>query len=135
MFRQILIAGVILISCAAWGTELPTPYVDVIPTPGFIVVGSIPDGCAHVLDSDGKPARTPQGFRLSPDDALKRAVKEHGLRCASEPHVVTRGMSANIQKYYYSILIFWTSHDKTEMYAVHVDGRSGKVEVIGDDTK
>lgn len=127
-----MFAATLLFSCAALGGEpkiLELPYLDVVSSPNSktLNVGTIPNGCAHVLNKQGKPAATPPGFSISPDEAMKRAIKANDVHCAGKPQTV-RLVFANLNKAFYTILDYtWVSDHGPQTVIVHIDGHSGRI--------
>ncbi len=79
-FKLPIIALTLLISFSATCTALEVPYIDI---GNAALVGTIPPGCKEVLDN-GTPAKTPAGFRLSPQEALATAKKAVELDCSGD---------------------------------------------------
>jgi len=59
-----------------------TVFADMPELPGLVYVGEIPLGCARVTKGKSSVLQPP-GFRISPDEAMKRAVEKANLGCNS----------------------------------------------------
>ena len=88
----------------------------------YSYVGDIPAICPITINKH--TTELPVGFRISPEDAVKRASEKTNIRCNS---IFEQLVYADSQNYYIIRSIHGPMSDKVE--AVVVDGRSGDVRV------
>ena len=69
--------------------------MDIVIRPEFALVGEAPAGCKEVLYKK-KPAKVPQGFKVSPVEALALAAKGAGFDCSGKSQ---RYVRANAKSY------------------------------------
>ena len=90
--------------------------------PGYKFIGEIPVGCDSVTNPEGLVEK-PEGFRITPDEAMKIAIKNTRIKCVSKLQQVIYADSNN---YYFINSIALTHPDVFHSQAVVIDGVSGK---------
>ena len=103
------------------GFLLVSASVEAEPTE-YIYVGDIPATCPITIRRG--PAQLPSGFRVDPEEAVRRASAETNVKCNN---VFEQVVYADTENYYIIKSVLGPMNDKVE--AVLVNAATGKVSV------
>lgn len=112
-----------LISIAVALTSVFSVFGAELELPGFVYVGEIPLGCGQVVNGN-KPVKVPEGFKVTPDEAMNLATSKAKLRCNSKLQQVVYADSKN---YYIFDSVLLPLGNQAAHSGILVDGQSGSV--------